>query len=237
MDDIKIFQDRVRLFFDNTRLSRQFWDILVKYKKIDNSIVYKIDDERIVIASAKDGYQEIFCIVKRQEFSILIRKSLCGYFPFNIDTAQKIYKELSIPYTDIGCEEHNSREERDNETKAASKVAKTNSTKKKTTLVNKKVEKPRETTEKKQPGRDIHIICQTCGKRFVFTKGEAEFFKSKGFELPRRCKECRKNNVHIEKDYYEIGLKHNSYQRALDTYGGRIGVNGPAQSEGYTSLY
>jgi len=36
------------------------------------------------------------------------------------------------------------------------------------------------------------IVCQDCGKDFVFTVGEQEFYKEKGFDNePKRCKECR----------------------------------------------
>jgi DNA repair exonuclease SbcCD ATPase subunit len=38
---------------------------------------------------------------------------------------------------------------------------------------------------------DITLNCRQCGKDFVFTKAEQEFYEEKGFELPRRCKECR----------------------------------------------
>lgn len=40
---------------------------------------------------------------------------------------------------------------------------------------------------------DKRIICKDCGKEFVFTIGEQEFFKEKGIQNePKRCKECRK---------------------------------------------
>jgi predicted N-acetyltransferase YhbS len=39
---------------------------------------------------------------------------------------------------------------------------------------------------------DKTLVCQDCGKEFVFTVGEQEFYKEKGFENePKRCKECR----------------------------------------------
>lgn len=34
-------------------------------------------------------------------------------------------------------------------------------------------------------------ICKDCGKEFEITKSEEEFYKSKGLELPKRCKSCR----------------------------------------------
>ncbi len=38
---------------------------------------------------------------------------------------------------------------------------------------------------------DITIVCKDCGKEFVFTEGEQEFYAQKGFTQPLRCKECR----------------------------------------------
>ena len=40
---------------------------------------------------------------------------------------------------------------------------------------------------------DKNLVCKDCGKEFVFTVGEQEFFKEKGFENdPVRCPACRK---------------------------------------------
>lgn len=40
---------------------------------------------------------------------------------------------------------------------------------------------------------DKIIICKDCGKEFVFTEGEQNFYKEMGFENdPQRCPECRK---------------------------------------------
>ncbi len=40
---------------------------------------------------------------------------------------------------------------------------------------------------------DKTLVCKDCGSEFVFTKGEQEFFKEKGFENePVRCPNCRK---------------------------------------------
>ena len=38
---------------------------------------------------------------------------------------------------------------------------------------------------------DIHLSCRQCGREFVFTEGEQEFYELKGFTLPNRCQECR----------------------------------------------
>ncbi|MDD4689835.1 MAG: zinc-ribbon domain containing protein [Eubacteriales bacterium] len=40
--------------------------------------------------------------------------------------------------------------------------------------------------------QDKTIACKDCGKDFIFTAGEQEFYAEKGFENePTRCKECR----------------------------------------------
>lgn len=39
---------------------------------------------------------------------------------------------------------------------------------------------------------DKVLTCKECGKEFVFTAGEQEFYAEKGFQNePARCKECR----------------------------------------------
>jgi len=38
---------------------------------------------------------------------------------------------------------------------------------------------------------DIKLTCRQCGREFVLTKAEQEFYELKGFSLPARCKECR----------------------------------------------
>lgn len=40
---------------------------------------------------------------------------------------------------------------------------------------------------------DKNIVCKDCGQDFVFTTGEQEFYKEKGFENePIRCADCRR---------------------------------------------
>lgn len=40
---------------------------------------------------------------------------------------------------------------------------------------------------------DKQLKCKDCGADFVFTEGEQEFFREKGFENdPIRCPACRK---------------------------------------------
>lgn len=35
-------------------------------------------------------------------------------------------------------------------------------------------------------------ICKDCGKIFGITNGENEWYKNRGWDLPIRCKDCRK---------------------------------------------
>ena len=55
---------------------------------------------------------------------------------------------------------------------------------------------------------DKTLVCKDCGKEFVFSAGEQEFYAEKGFENePQRCKECRqarKNSMRQNKEMYEI---------------------------------
>jgi DNA-directed RNA polymerase subunit RPC12/RpoP len=40
---------------------------------------------------------------------------------------------------------------------------------------------------------DKTLVCKDCGKEFIFTVGEQEFYKEKGFENePVRCGDCRR---------------------------------------------
>ena len=40
---------------------------------------------------------------------------------------------------------------------------------------------------------DEKLVCEDCGKEFIFTAGEKEFYAEKGLvNTPKRCAECRK---------------------------------------------
>ena len=36
------------------------------------------------------------------------------------------------------------------------------------------------------------LTCADCGREFTFSAEEQAFFREKGFNPPKRCKECRK---------------------------------------------
>lgn len=55
--------------------------------------------------------------------------------------------------------------------------------------------------------QDKTLVCQECGKEFIWTAGEQEFYAEKGFtNEPRRCPECRaarKNNGKPQREMYD----------------------------------
>ena len=38
---------------------------------------------------------------------------------------------------------------------------------------------------------DLQLQCASCGTEFSFTAEEQEFYESKGFQAPKKCKPCR----------------------------------------------
>jgi serine/threonine protein kinase len=40
-----------------------------------------------------------------------------------------------------------------------------------------------------------HVSCSNCGVAFTITYGEKEFFEKKGYDLPKKCKNCRGNKA------------------------------------------
>ncbi len=55
---------------------------------------------------------------------------------------------------------------------------------------------------------DKTIVCRDCGKEFIFSAGEQEFYAERGFQnSPTRCRECRnarKNAQKPQRPMYEI---------------------------------
>lgn len=54
--------------------------------------------------------------------------------------------------------------------------------------------------------QDKVLKCKDCGKDFIWTAGEQEFFAAKGLKnKPTRCKDCRKlNRQKVEAEYFKI---------------------------------
>lgn len=40
---------------------------------------------------------------------------------------------------------------------------------------------------------DIKLTCRECGRQFVFSEGEQQFYEQMGFNPPTRCRPCRSN--------------------------------------------
>lgn len=38
---------------------------------------------------------------------------------------------------------------------------------------------------------DQHLTCSDCNRDFLWSAREQEFFAEKGFQQPKRCKECK----------------------------------------------
>ena len=55
---------------------------------------------------------------------------------------------------------------------------------------------------------DKTLACKECGKDFIFTAGEQEFYSEKGFQNePTRCKDCRvarKNSLRAEREMFTV---------------------------------
>jgi len=62
---------------------------------------------------------------------------------------------------------------------------------------------------------DKTLVCIDCGNEFAFTVRDQEFFSSKGFTEPKRCKPCRiarknnQNNKDIKGAMYRPKPGHN----------------------------
>jgi len=54
-------------------------------------------------------------------------------------------------------------------------------------MVNRKIK----TKWKKMEFKDETLVCQDCGKEFVFSAADQKFFQEKGFQSPKRCPDCR----------------------------------------------
>jgi hypothetical protein len=55
----------------------------------------------------------------------------------------------------------------------------------------------------------VKLTCRDCGRQFLFTEGEQEFYERMGFNHPSRCRDCRsikeKQNGHL--NCAECGVK------------------------------
>lgn len=50
--------------------------------------------------------------------------------------------------------------------------------------------------------QDKTKVCVDCGKEFIFTARDQEFYAEKGFQNePKRCKECRDKKKNSRRDF------------------------------------
>lgn len=62
---------------------------------------------------------------------------------------------------------------------------------------------------------DKTLVCKDCNAEFIFTEGEQEFYKEKGFDNePQRCPDCRKARKAAHRSNF------NSNRRPSSNYGG-----------------
>ena len=47
--------------------------------------------------------------------------------------------------------------------------------------------------------KEIHETCIDCGKEFIITPAEQNFYKKRGFGFPKRCPECREEKKKVKK--------------------------------------
>ena len=40
--------------------------------------------------------------------------------------------------------------------------------------------------------QDQYLTCADCGQEFVWSAREQEFYREKGFQQPKRCKDCNR---------------------------------------------
>lgn len=60
---------------------------------------------------------------------------------------------------------------------------------------------------------DRTLVCKDCGKEFIFTEGEQQFYAEKGFTNdPVRCKDCRSaKKARFDGDNDNRKTKHESF--------------------------
>ena len=50
---------------------------------------------------------------------------------------------------------------------------------------------------------DKTLKCVECGNEFNFSEGEQQFYQEKGFQEPKRCKDCR-NKAKARRQEHEV---------------------------------
>lgn len=235
MDEVTTFMKAINDYFQSENLGAKFMTILSRMKKIDASTMIQKKNNSIIVYSKK---REVFRVDKRYDgYGIKIKGSIYDYISFDDKHMSTICRSLKIPDKGLEVSDEKLEKSSSNSKIEFKKYSGGDSIFKKQTDST-SAQKPNEVTQKNiDINSDITIKCADCGRAFIFTKGEAEYYNKNGWTMPRRCKDCRERKKNTEKDYYDIGLKKNTSQHNLDTWGMIAEFNGPAESEGYTSLY
>lgn len=68
----------------------------------------------------------------------------------------------------------------------------------------------------------MELTCKDCGVKYEITPNEEAFFNSKGFPLPKRCKECRaERGVYDPKTIAQkLGYKGNALTHGIEEVNG-----------------
>lgn len=68
--------------------------------------------------------------------------------------------------------------------------------------------------------KGIQIKCNTCGNLFEFTKGQMYDFRIKGYEIPKRCQDCRRaSGVQPQRKQYTYQNSTKSYSNSSNSHG------------------
>ena len=75
---------------------------------------------------------------------------------------------------------------------------------------------------------DIKLKCKCCGKSFIFTNDEIEYYKRKNYLPPRKCVDCRKNPyADIKSVSQNIGLAQQDIEDNSQNHNGFFRVGTP----------
>jgi CxxC-x17-CxxC domain-containing protein len=77
---------------------------------------------------------------------------------------------------------------------------------------------------------DITLTCRDCGQAFTYTRGEQDFYASRGFSEPSRCPDCRAARK-SQRD--GGGSSYSSY--GSSSYGDGYGSGGRGQREMFSA--
>ena len=60
---------------------------------------------------------------------------------------------------------------------------------------------------------DMTLTCRDCGQNFTFTEGEQDFYATKGYSQPTRCRDCRaaKKAQRASEGYGDSSSSYGSY--------------------------